>query len=240
MTQRARHLGVLLLPIVLLAAACQSTVDPSPMASETAEPSSPGATVSGTPEPTDSPSATPVESTELPASPTPDAGGFAVLPNAEADALFLQRDGCENRDRGWRLAFPDAWWTNTAFGDLDPCSWFSPTAFDVTRDDAVPAEVAIVIRYVEGPVEPAGEELARDEGYIGITQSAVRLELGGDGDERPSAWREYAYIVQLGPTPAEGPNLYVRTASDMGGDYELNKAVLDRIMATMELLGSID
>jgi hypothetical protein len=55
----------------------------------------------------------------------------------------------------------------------------------------------------------------------------------------PTNWLQYAYLVQLGPTEEEGPNLLVRTNTDMGGDYQLNKAVLDRIMATIEFLGTI-
>jgi hypothetical protein len=48
------------------------------------------------------------------------------------------------------------------------------------------------------------------------------------------------YQIQLGPTPEEGPNILAMTSTEMGGDYELNKAVLDRIIATMELLGSVN
>ena len=47
------------------------------------------------------------------------------------------------------------------------------------------------------------------------------------------------YVVQLGPTLADGPNLVARTTTEMGGDFDLNRAVLDRMMATMEFIGVI-
>ena len=34
-------------------------------------------------------------------------------------------------------------------------------------------------------------------------------------------------------------DLVVRTSSLMGGDFNLNRAVLDRMMATMEFIGTI-
>jgi MoxR-like ATPase len=48
----------------------------------------------------------------------------------------------------------------------------------------------------------------------------------------------YVYQIQLGPSPEEGPNLVVITTTEMGGDYELNQAILDRMMATIEFFGS--
>ena len=67
------------------------------------------------------------------------------------------------------------------------------------------------------------------EGLIGETQPAIRV----NGADR------YAYVVLLGP-PGEGPTLLAWTSPDLAGSYELNKAILDRMMATMELLGSIE
>ena len=99
----------------------------------------------------------------------------------------------------------------------------------------VPSEIAITITWMDGDSGSVDEVLSRECGIIGGTQAAVRIEY-----ERSDGSRYYVYQVQLGPTPEEGPNLLARTSTDMAGDYELNKAVLDRIMATMELLGSID
>ena len=79
-----------------------------------------------------------------------------------------------------------------------------------------------------------GEERDRREGFIGATQPAYRVVLT-DGDDdglrvrrpaRSDAWRR------------------VRTSSrarraEMGGDFDLNRAVLDRMMATMEFIGVV-
>ena len=65
----------------------------------------------------------------------------------------------------------------------------------------------------------------------------VRVEIAGTQDD-PANGTTYLYVVQLGPTAEEGPNLVARTDTSMGGDYELNKAVLDRMMATIEFVGT--
>ena len=71
-------------------------------------------------------------------------------------------------------------------------------------------------------------------------QTATRAEYGPDPrSAQPAEWRVYAYVIHLGPTEEEGPNLVLRTSTEMGGDYELNKAVLDRIVATLELIGTV-
>jgi hypothetical protein len=97
----------------------------------------------------------------------------------------------------------------------------------------VPSEIAITITWMEGDSGSFDDAISREFGIIGRTQPAVRVEYEASGARR------YVYQVQLGPTPEEGPNLLVETSTEMGGDYELNKAVLDRIMATMELTGTI-
>lgn len=242
--RRAARAAAPLLAFTLLLASCRAAADPSssstvpqsasPSAESTAS-SSAGASVA--------PSATATESATPSATASAPDGEFAIAPNAEADALFLDRDTCENVEDGYRLDFPDAWWTNTAIGDVEPCRWFSPTFYEVDDPDEVPAEIAITITSMDSDIGWLDEIVSRDEGIIGRTQMAVRVEVrgaGGGGDRMPTDWRETAYVVQLGPTPEEGPNLVIRTNTDMGGDYELNVAVLDRIMATMELIGTIE
>ena len=223
------------LPLLVMLAGCSTTVSPSalPTDSLSAEPSS---SVAVTPSPEDSATAQP--------SPTPGAipRPFTVSPNPEADALFLDRDQCQNDADGYRVQFPEAWYTNTAIGDVEPCRWFAPTSFEVDDPSAVPAEVAIVIELLNGDRGSFEEQISHDFGLVGGTQLATRAEYrgaGGQGGTKPPDWRGYEYLVQLGPTEEEGPNLLIRTDTDMGGDYELNKAVLDRIVATMELIGSI-
>ena len=235
MTRTARSLVPLLALAVVLASCARSGASVAPSDSPT-EP-----TPSATTTPTHTPSPEPASEAPSPASSeVADLRPFAVAANPEADALFIDRDDCANQADGYRLEFPDAWYTNTAIGDVEPCSWFSPTFYEVADPSQVPPEIAITVESVEGGIELAGEEMSRESGIVGGTQSAVRAEYGPDErSAQPADWREYVYVVQLGPTEEEGPNLVLRTNTNMGGDYELNKAVLDRIVATLELLGTI-
>ena len=235
-----------ILPLVasLVLAGCASAADSTPSAEPSAEeiptseaslePSTaPSEEPTPTEEPSEAPSATPAET------PPPTGGGFQVAANAEADGLFLARDACENRRDGYQLEYPDEWYTNTEYRDFPPCVWFSPTSYE-TDGDEVPAEIAIIIEWVASDVGSFEQELSREEGEVG-GQAAVRTEhagAAGNGGMMPPEWRSYRYVIQLGRTSEEGPNLIVTTTNEMGGDYELNKAVLDRIMTTIEFIGS--
>jgi hypothetical protein len=237
-----RPLAVALVAIALVVSACRAQAGASPSEIQPSPMSSASAAASVEPAPSASASEQPMPS-PTPATSTDPTAPFPVIPNADADALFLDRDTCTNAEDGYRVAFPDAWWTNTAVGEVTPCNWFAPTTFDVPDPSELPPEIAITISLVDSDVGTFLEIVSRDEGIVGQTQSAIRWEergTGTEGSEFPPSYRAYVYVVQLGPTFEEGPNVVARTDTTMAGDYELNKAVLDRIMATMELLGSID
>jgi hypothetical protein len=217
-----------ILTILALAACAADTPDPTATVTATGTPEStpePTSTAEATLEPTPEPTA-PVEPSAS-ASLTAD-GRFFPAENAEADTLFLDRDECQNLRDGYQLVFPDEWYTNTEFRDLAPCSWFSPTTYDVDDYPAIPEEIAISIEWVADDVSWADDPIRTDTGLVG-GQNAIRVEFPD----------EYFFVIQLGPTPEEGPNLIARTSSEMGGDYELNKAVLDRLMLTIEFIGSV-
>jgi len=163
-------------------------------------------------------------------------GGFTVTPHPEADALFLERDECTNPRDGYQLQFPEDWWTNTEIARFPACVWFSPTFYEVVDETRRPDEIAIEILWVGGSYGWFTEEFSREEVTVG-TQRGVRAEIAGTQEDSANG-TSYLYVVQLGPTAEEGPNLVARTDTDMGGEYELNKAVLDRIMATMEFIGT--
>ena len=218
-----------LLPAVLVVALAgciggtEATPELTPEATMTAPPSPPE-----TPEATPEPTGTAAESTTPSASQTAD-GSFSPATNAEADALFVERDECQNLRDGYQLVYPDSWYTNTEFRDVAPCSWFSPTFFDVDDSTEVPDEIAITITWTPTDTGTHSEEAIRREfGMVG-GQNAVRVEYES----------RYLYQIQLGPTPEEGPNIVAMTTRDMGGDYELNKALLDRMMLTIEFVGSV-
>lgn len=207
--------------LVLGLSACIGGTDATPP--PTAEPT---ATPEQTAEPTSEPTASPTVEPTAPA--TAVDGRFIPAENAEADALFLARDDCQNLRDGYQLVFPDDWYTNTEFRDVPACSWFSPTFYEVDDSGEVPDEIAITIVWMAGDSGSFEDPIRREFGMVG-GQNAVRVEYEDS----------YLYQIQLGPTPEEGPNLLARTARDMGGDYELNKAVLDRLMLTIEFIGSV-
>ena len=218
--------------LVLVLAACTTAASPTaePTQSATAE-----ATASATESPEPTASATDSPAPAPTSSGTP--GGFTVTPHPEADALFLDRDDCQNPEDGYQLEFPEDWWTNTEIRNVPACSWFSPTFYEVDDSRDRPDEIAIEIFVVEGDRGYTGEILSREEVIVGSTQAGFRLEVDATSDGADGT--SYEYVVQLGPTLEEGPNLVARTGTEMGGDYELSKAVLDRIMATIEFIGTV-
>jgi hypothetical protein len=229
MTQFPRALSIAML---LILAACTANTDVNPSSEPSA---SPEPTQTASPEPTTSPSSSETDSPgAIPSSSSIEgAGGFAWEANAEADALFTERFTCENLDDGYRVEFPAEWNTNAELGGVAPCSWFAPTEYETGDPGQVPDEVAIEIFVIDGERDYLLEVVDEDSGLIGATQPATRVRLAGNDGEH------YEYVVQLGPTLEDGPNLVVRTSSLMGGDFDLNRAVLDRMMATMEFIGVI-
>ena len=222
---------ILVIGLLLTACAGGTDASPSPTDESTAVPTL-EPTPSATEEPTAEPTVEPTE--EATATPSPvtsgPPGGFAVLPNPEADALFVDRDTCTNERDNYSLAFPDDWWTNTEIGRTPACVWFSPTFYAVPDPDEVPYEIAITITWFPGDVGRHDADIVTQEDVIVGGQGASRTEWDDD---------TYHYLIYLGPTPEEGPNLLVETSDEHGGDYELNKAVMDRMMATIEFFGSI-
>ncbi|MGH2482944.1 MAG: hypothetical protein ACRDE9_00630, partial [Candidatus Limnocylindria bacterium] len=75
---------------------------------------------------------------------------FTVIQNAEADALFASPDTCVNTVDGYRLTYPDSWYTNTQVADVPPCNWFSPTFYELTGESWPPSEIVIVIDVLPG------------------------------------------------------------------------------------------
>ena len=146
---------------------------------------------------------------------------------------MVDRFDCQNLDDGYQVEFPAEWNTNAEIGGTPTCSWFAPTEYETGAPGEVPDEVAIEIFVIDDDRVHDGAESERAEGVIGATQPAYRA-LVSDGDQTA-----YLYVVQLGPTLQQGPNLVARTTSEMGGDFDLNRAVLDRMMATMEFIGII-
>ena len=158
---------------------------------------------------------------------------FTVLDSPEADALFADADTCTNPDGGYTVSFPESWYTNTEIGEVSACSWFSPVFYEATEGGPRPEEIAIEITVFDGAVgfiwaDLYAEELSLD----GL--AAVRSETGQTKDAAtPTDQFQYSYLARLDASQ-DGRKLWAFTGVDYGGDYELNKAVFDRIMASLK------
>jgi hypothetical protein len=222
----------LCISMLLILAACTPPAGSGLSAESTATPE---------PTPTASPEATP--SPSEPESDSPEAspsasmiegeGGFTWEASAEADALMDETFDCQNLDDGYQVDFPAEWNTNAELGGVPTCSWFAPTEYETGASSRVPDEVAIELFVIDGAPEYPLQIMDQRSGLIGATQAATRTRMAGNDAD------VYEYVIQLGPKLEDGPNLVARTTTEMGGDFDLNRAVLDRMMATMEFIGVI-
>jgi hypothetical protein len=151
---------------------------------------------------------------------------------AQAEALFAAPDECVNPEDGYRLTFPDAWYTNTATGDTPACSWFTPEFFEVAVPGEAPEEIWLSIGLVDGQT-----------GYTSLTEIYLNEQLTIDGHEarrvefNPNVtanpdFRGYHYVITLGEN---GPTLVAGTSTDDAANYLLARFVLDRIMESFSL-----
>lgn len=172
---------------------------------------------------------------------------FTVIDSAEADELFATPDTCANPDAGYTITYPDDWFTNTeisdvpAIGDWPACSWFSPTFFELSEDStSLPPQLAIVITVEDTSFGFVCEPDATVDDAVTVGGfDGNRMEHTGCPDPQgaPRAVPHpprYEYTVIVAPQPAEVPTLRAQTYSAFAANYELNKAVLDRIMALIE------
>lgn len=215
-----RLLGGALAAAVLLGAC---TADPTPTPTPTPSPSASAS-------PVVPPSAEPSTSADPSVAPTP----FPVRESAEADALFDDPDSCTNPEIGYTVSFPDDWYTNTEIGEQPACSWFTPDFFEVGVAGEMPDEVWISIGLVEGTIgynmlSPtiAGEDVEIDGHAAHWAEFRLLEEIGVDSNDL-----NYHYVIPLART---GPAVVATTNIGMADDYELAKAVLDRMMALMQL-----
>lgn len=158
---------------------------------------------------------------------------LTVLDSGHADTLFDTPDTCENPEVGYSVTFPDDWYTNTAIGETAACSWFTPDFFEVTDLDEVPDEIWISISLIDGSVAYTSlTEFLLYEELLIDGMPARRVEFDSTPND-PDDQHGYHYVINLG-APDRGPTFLAFVRSDAAADYELGKAVLDRIMALIE------
>jgi len=159
---------------------------------------------------------------------------ITVIESAEADRLFANPDTCTNPEGGYTVSYPDAWYTNTEAGSVPACSWFSPTFYELREDGDRPREIAIEIDVFSGAIGFIWADLY-SENLVLDGFDARRYETGMTPDAAmPTDQFLYSYLAYLDDEPSEGRKLWAFTGTDYGGSYELNRAVLDRIMASLE------
>jgi hypothetical protein len=163
------------------------------------------------------------------ATPQPTSDTAIAEAAAVAAELFTQTDECINPEDGYRLTFPDAWYTNTATGDVPACSWFTPEFFEVAVPGEAPDEIWIGINVFDGVTGYTSitEIYLNEELSIGGRQ-AFRVEFNPNVTTNPD-FRGYHYVIPLGEN---GPTLAAGTSTDQADNYLLARFVLDRIMAS--------
>lgn len=186
----------------------------------------PPPSVATSPKPTGATAPTPrVQVTPEPSSPM----------EAAVRALFDEPDTCFNETDGYRIDFPEDWYTNTAFGDFAACRFFHPTSYEVA--DAEPPSVAIALEPTEG--------LAIGVIAIYAIDGPEELEINGlpairaefHNLNEPHSF--YVYRVLLDPDNELGPSIGATVDNRNHPDYEMNKAVLDRMMQSFQPIGGI-
>jgi hypothetical protein len=135
------------------------------------------------------------------------------------------------------ITFPAAWSTNAAIADeeIPACVWFGPDVVVHRLLTEDPEGAAITIGAVGGPAVFHREWISREQTTI-AGRPAWRVEESVPSpSSEASETHQLVFWISLGATSTDGPTLVARTATEEAGNYALNKAVLDRMMATLDL-----
>jgi hypothetical protein len=204
----------------------------------------PGASASPVPTGTSSPS--PAPST----SPTGAPGPYGAVWSLAPQEAFPDPVACENRatmptleygdNVGFRVWMPGDWFTAESY--LGECFWFAPEPWpDAGNLEAsdVPEEVEIVIAVASGGDFAPGGEVSALEKFTVDGVPALRYEIqpeeGGELAEPSVVW----VIGVTGELPSDAidaPPFLTLTASGQAGALIQVAEVLDRMVATLEIL----
>lgn len=197
----------------------------------------------------DSPSTAPSESaSEAPTDePTGEFGPVWSMTGEEAfgaDATSCENPGAitttgDQTDTRYAISMPGDWYANAAAGTWAACTLFAPEAFEVRSDGTYPESVEIVANMPPGgDFVPSGSTIETKE-YTVDGVAAVRYALapeeGGFSNETTVVW----IIAINGRLPEVGndmPFLAVSTASADPDELAIRSDVLDRMIATLDIL----
>ena len=205
-------LGVAMV-IGLVLSSCASAGSGTPEASSTATAEAtrsplPTATVTPTPEPTPEATASP----------------FGA-------AVFSDPDDCTHPDAGYRVAYPDDWYSNAAGEGIAACWLFAPRDFGITYGTEIPAEVAIVIRRFANLDDVPGPRVISDDPAVvdGLQARRQEVEITERTITTAPGHRQTRYLIEL---PDEA---YLVAQTYLGFDYDLARSVLDDMMRTLQV-----
>jgi hypothetical protein len=171
------------------------------------------------------------------------ADGLVPSPTTSVPAVEVAT--CEHSTGAYQVVLPEGWWTNPEFEDdelgvVAACRFFGRAEFDVAtgnRERPVPDGTAIWIDYLEnsciGYINPILS--SRETTVDGFAATVSELAFGKEETNPPHA---YEYVVKLTPDvecESGADYIYAVTTRDLAGDYEENKALLDRMMETIEV-----
>ena len=141
---------------------------------------------------------------------------------------------CENPEGGYAVRYPGGWHTNDG-SVTAPCSFFHPEAFELPEaSEPPPLAVSIgrePVAFADATGGNPGIRIVSSEEVEVAGRPAVRRETDSTGEALfPAGVRALEYLVDL-----EGETLVAVTRSRGELDFERNRDVLDRIVATLEL-----
>jgi hypothetical protein len=239
-TRAALATIVVLLPACASARLGDPTAEPSRTTTATTESPIPTATET-VPEVSVAPTPQATASTQATTSPQPTESPFGA-------AVFADPDDCVNSVSGYRVAYPDDWYSNAGIANplnpaaegIAPCQYFAPTTFEVVYGTEPSPAIAISIAVIElpegvtwnyGPFEGyaiLSSAPATIDGYparvqeVEVTEPSIGFWSLGD--------RYTEYVVDL------GANRYLTAQTRNPNVYDMSREILDDMMRTLELV----
>lgn len=163
--------------------------------------------------------------------------GTGAPPADHASGDLSQR--CTHSGQGFSVSYPAGWTTNG--GEVVPaCTAFDPDPFEIPRNSEMPFDIAVVIDVEDAPYETITESsrwerIVSDEPVTVDGRNARRVEAESTGEGLgPAGMRSLRYVVDLG----NGRSLVATTHDVAGTDYQRNREILDRMMASIDLPAS--
>jgi hypothetical protein len=165
-------------------------------------------------------------------------------------AVFPEPDDCIHPEGGYRVAYPDSWYSNAAVPLLDAagqptgvgipaCEYFAPTDFSIQYGTEIPSDIAIFLRI---------EDLPEGTGWNYGPYPGLRIvsDLDAAVDGEPARIQEIEFLEQsLAFAPGDRYTEYVvemsenryltaQTYSQLG--YNASRQVLDQMMQTLRFI----